>query len=174
MAIVRFVSSIASCRFTDERLTADEMDQQRIQNVAYQYLCRLEEAKRYIIYTRSCKYNVYYQHICLLEEVILYICIYVMQLYDTLSALSVDWKKPRVVVLLLLLCFVYIIFYWVFVPRWMEACLGEEIPAPTELEEALRNGVWLAKLAHRFSPNTTPLRKIYDSDQARYQVCCHL
>uniref|UniRef100_A0A8C5CYB5 IQ motif containing GTPase activating protein 3 n=1 Tax=Gadus morhua TaxID=8049 RepID=A0A8C5CYB5_GADMO len=74
------------------------MDQQRIQNVAYQYLCRLEEAK-----------------------------------------------------------------------RWMEACLGEELPAPTELEEGLRNGVWLAKLAHHFSPNTTPLRKIYDVDQNRYK-----
>ncbi|CAL8336810.1 unnamed protein product [Gadus morhua 'NCC'] len=82
-----------------ERLTADEMDQQRIQNVAYQYLCRLEEAK-----------------------------------------------------------------------RWMEACLGEELPAPTELEEGLRNGVWLAKLAHHFSPNTTPLRKIYDLDQNRYKA----
>lgn len=33
---------------TDERLTAEEMDEQRIQNVAYQYLCRLEEAKRYV------------------------------------------------------------------------------------------------------------------------------
>uniref|UniRef100_A0A8C5C1A7 IQ motif containing GTPase activating protein 3 n=1 Tax=Gadus morhua TaxID=8049 RepID=A0A8C5C1A7_GADMO len=75
------------------------MDQQRIQNVAYQYLCRLEEAK-----------------------------------------------------------------------RWMEACLGEELPAPTELEEGLRNGVWLAKLAHHFSPNTTPLRKIYDVDQNRYKA----
>lgn len=31
---------------SDERLTAEEMDEQRIQNVAYQYLCRLEEAKR--------------------------------------------------------------------------------------------------------------------------------
>lgn len=29
-----------------ERLTADQMDEQRVQNVAYQYLCRLEEAKR--------------------------------------------------------------------------------------------------------------------------------
>uniref|UniRef100_A0A4W6DI51 IQ motif containing GTPase activating protein 3 n=1 Tax=Lates calcarifer TaxID=8187 RepID=A0A4W6DI51_LATCA len=62
--------------FFDERLTAEQMDEQRIQNVAYQYLCRLEEAK-----------------------------------------------------------------------RWMEACLGEELPAPTELEEGLRNGVVLAKLA---------------------------
>ncbi|XP_045901398.1 ras GTPase-activating-like protein IQGAP3 isoform X2 [Micropterus dolomieu] len=75
------------------------MDEQRIQNVAYQYLCRLEEAK-----------------------------------------------------------------------RWMEACLGEELPAPTELEEALRNGVILAKLGHRFAPNAVPLKKIYDPDQLRYQA----
>ncbi|KAM4860776.1 ras GTPase-activating-like protein IQGAP3 [Thomomys bottae] len=32
----------------DERLTAEEMDVQRRQNVAYQYLCRLEEAKRWM------------------------------------------------------------------------------------------------------------------------------
>ncbi|XP_028984021.1 ras GTPase-activating-like protein IQGAP3 isoform X1 [Betta splendens] len=82
-----------------ERLTAEQMDEQRIQNVAYQYLCRLEEAK-----------------------------------------------------------------------RWMEACLGEELPAPTELEEALRNGVVLAKLGHRFAPNAVPLKKIYDQEQQRYQV----
>ncbi|XP_053134397.1 ras GTPase-activating-like protein IQGAP3 isoform X2 [Hemicordylus capensis] len=31
-----------------ERLTADEMDAQRHRNVAYQYLCRLEEAKRWM------------------------------------------------------------------------------------------------------------------------------
>ncbi|XP_074836699.1 ras GTPase-activating-like protein IQGAP3 [Carettochelys insculpta] len=31
-----------------ERLTADEMDEQRRQNVAYQYLCHLEEAKRWM------------------------------------------------------------------------------------------------------------------------------
>ncbi|KAM4600495.1 ras GTPase-activating-like protein IQGAP3 [Polymixia lowei] len=82
-----------------ERLTADEMDEQRVQTEAYQYLCRLEEAK-----------------------------------------------------------------------RWMEACLHEELPAPTELEEGLRNGVLLAKLGHCFSPNTVPLRKIYDVDQQRYQA----
>ncbi|XP_059195853.1 ras GTPase-activating-like protein IQGAP3 [Centropristis striata] len=87
-----------SCR-TYERLTAEQMDEQRIQNVAYQYLCRLEEAK-----------------------------------------------------------------------RWMEACLGAELPAPTELEEGLRNGVVLAKLGHRFSPNVVPLKKIYDPDQLRYQA----
>uniref|UniRef100_A0A8C8SM08 IQ motif containing GTPase activating protein 3 n=1 Tax=Pelusios castaneus TaxID=367368 RepID=A0A8C8SM08_9SAUR len=31
-----------------KRLTAEEMDEQRRQNVAYQYLCRLEEAKRWM------------------------------------------------------------------------------------------------------------------------------
>uniref|UniRef100_A0A673JL87 Ras GTPase-activating-like protein IQGAP3 n=1 Tax=Sinocyclocheilus rhinocerous TaxID=307959 RepID=A0A673JL87_9TELE len=84
---------------SDERLTAEEMDEQRIQNVAYQYLCRLEEAK-----------------------------------------------------------------------RWMEACLKEELPAPTELEEALRNGVYLAKLGHCFAPRVVPLKKIYDLDQQRYKA----
>ncbi|KAF6731923.1 Ras GTPase-activating-like protein IQGAP1 [Oryzias melastigma] len=82
-----------------ERLTAEQMDEQRIQNVAYQYLCRLEEAK-----------------------------------------------------------------------RWMEACLGEELPAPTDLEEALRNGVILAKLGHRFAPTAVPLKKIYDPEQLRFQA----
>ncbi|XP_061737829.1 ras GTPase-activating-like protein IQGAP3 isoform X1 [Nerophis ophidion] len=80
------------------RLTAEQMDEQRLENVAYNYLCRLEEAK-----------------------------------------------------------------------RWMEACLGEELPAPVELEEALRNGVILAKLGHRFAPATVPLKKIYDLEQLRYQ-----
>lgn len=30
----------------NERLTAEEMDERRRQNVAYEYLCHLEEAKR--------------------------------------------------------------------------------------------------------------------------------
>lgn len=55
----------------------------------------------------------------------------------------------------------------------MEACLGEELQAPTELEEALRNGVILAKLGHRFAPNAVPLKKIYDPEQRRYQVTQH-
>ncbi|XP_077181510.1 ras GTPase-activating-like protein IQGAP3 [Paroedura picta] len=83
-----------------ERLTADEMDEQRRQNEAYQYLCRLEEAK-----------------------------------------------------------------------RWMEACLKEDLASPTELEESLRNGVILAKLAHTFAPDVVPLKKIYDLDQARFKAC---
>lgn len=55
----------------------------------------------------------------------------------------------------------------------MEACLGEELPAPTELEEALRNGVILAKLGHCFAPSTVPQKKIYDPEQLRYQVTTH-
>jgi len=46
----------------------------------------------------------------------------------------------------------------------MEACLKEELPATTELEEAFRNGVFLAKLGNFFSPETIPLRKIFDKD----------
>uniref|UniRef100_A0AAR2JB22 Ras-GAP domain-containing protein n=1 Tax=Pygocentrus nattereri TaxID=42514 RepID=A0AAR2JB22_PYGNA len=52
----------------------------------------------------------------------------------------------------------------------MEACLDEELPAPTELEEALRNGVLLAKLGHCFAPNIVPIKKIYDIDQERYKA----
>lgn len=54
--------------------------------------------------------------------------------------------------------------------RWMEACLQEDLPAPTELEEGLRNGVLLAKLGHCFAPKIVPLKKIYDLDQGRYKV----
>ncbi|NXR35767.1 IQGA3 protein, partial [Zosterops hypoxanthus] len=82
-----------------ERPTADEMDEQRRQNVAYQYLCHLEEAK-----------------------------------------------------------------------RWMEACLGERLPSPMELEETLRNGVLLAKLGHCFAPAIVPLKKIYDPEQIQYKA----
>uniref|UniRef100_A0A8C5I9W8 Calponin-homology (CH) domain-containing protein n=1 Tax=Junco hyemalis TaxID=40217 RepID=A0A8C5I9W8_JUNHY len=53
---------------------------------------------------------------------------------------------------------------------WMEACLGEELPPPTELEETLRNGVLLAKLGHCFAPAVVPLKKIYDPEQTRYKT----
>lgn len=54
--------------------------------------------------------------------------------------------------------------------RWMEACLDEELPPTTELEEGLRNGVYLAKLGHFFAPRTVSLKKIYDREQTRYRV----
>lgn len=80
------------------RTTADEMDAERLKNVAYQYLCHLEEAK-----------------------------------------------------------------------KWIEACINEELPPTTELEEALRNGVYLAKLAHFFAPDKVPIKRIYDREQTRYK-----
>lgn len=52
----------------------------------------------------------------------------------------------------------------------MEACLNEELPPTTELEEGLRNGVYLAKLGNFFAPNVVSLKKIYDREQARYKV----
>uniref|UniRef100_A0A8C2BM02 IQ motif containing GTPase activating protein 1 n=1 Tax=Cyprinus carpio TaxID=7962 RepID=A0A8C2BM02_CYPCA len=82
-----------------ERLTAEEMDERRQQNMAYEYLCHLEEAK-----------------------------------------------------------------------RWIEACLNEDLPPTTELEEGLRNGVYLAKLGNFFAPNVVSLKRIYDREQTRYKA----
>ncbi|NWR08119.1 IQGA2 protein, partial [Paradoxornis webbianus] len=53
--------------------------------------------------------------------------------------------------------------------RWMEVCLDEELPPTTELEEGLRNGVYLAKLAKFFAPDVVSDKKIYDVEQARYK-----
>ncbi|XP_067172659.1 ras GTPase-activating-like protein IQGAP2 isoform X2 [Apteryx mantelli] len=53
--------------------------------------------------------------------------------------------------------------------RWMEVCLDEELPPTTELEEGLRNGVYLAKLAKFFAPNVVSDKKIYDVEQTRYK-----
>ncbi|XP_066052476.1 ras GTPase-activating-like protein IQGAP1 isoform X2 [Chamaea fasciata] len=91
--------SLSPAVLDNERLTAEEMDERRRQNVAYEYLCHLEEAK-----------------------------------------------------------------------RWMEACLNEELPATTELEEGLRNGVYLAKLGNFFSPKVVSVKKIYDREQTRYKA----
>jgi len=77
--------------------SADEMDKDRAQSIAYEYLCHLQEAK-----------------------------------------------------------------------QWVEACIREELPAVTQLEENLRNGVILAKLGHFCAPQVVPLRKIFDSDQSRW------
>uniref|UniRef100_A0A4W3GVW6 IQ motif containing GTPase activating protein 2 n=1 Tax=Callorhinchus milii TaxID=7868 RepID=A0A4W3GVW6_CALMI len=99
-----FEDSINGVRFSltaivdDERLSAEEMDERRHQNIAYEYLCHLEEAK-----------------------------------------------------------------------QWIEACLNEELPPTTELEEALRNGVYLVKLASFFAPKLVSQKKIYDLAQTRYQ-----
>jgi len=48
----------------------------------------------------------------------------------------------------------------------MSACIGEELPATTDLEECLRCGVHLAKLALFFAPECG--RKIFDADMQRF------
>ncbi|XP_025077670.1 ras GTPase-activating-like protein IQGAP1 isoform X2 [Pomacea canaliculata] len=83
----------------DERLSADQMDEQRKRNIAYEYLCHLEEAK-----------------------------------------------------------------------IWIQACINEDLPPTTELEEGLRNGVFLAKLGHFFAQSVVPIKRIYDKDQTRYHA----
>eukprot|EP00126_Sphaerothecum_destruens_P000627 Sdes_comp10791_c0_seq1m2457 len=50
--------------------------------------------------------------------------------------------------------------------EWLEYCLGESLPKPNELEEALRNGVILAKLAFFLTPELSH-KKIYDLDLLR-------
>lgn len=54
--------------------------------------------------------------------------------------------------------------------RWIEACLNEDLPPTTELEEGLRNGVYLAKLGNFFAPNVVSIKRIYDREQTRYKV----
>ena len=54
--------------------------------------------------------------------------------------------------------------------RWMAACIHEELPPSTDLEESLRNGVSLAKLANFFAPEIAPVRKIFDKDLSRFLV----
>uniref|UniRef100_A0A8C4Q0D1 Ras GTPase-activating-like protein IQGAP1 n=1 Tax=Eptatretus burgeri TaxID=7764 RepID=A0A8C4Q0D1_EPTBU len=54
--------------------------------------------------------------------------------------------------------------------QWMEVCLNEELPPTTELEEGLRNGVYLAKLGHFCSPHLVRPKKIYDREQNRYKA----
>ena len=46
----------------------------------------------------------------------------------------------------------------------------EELPATTELEEGLRNGVFLAKLAHFMAPTVVPIRFdfVYKQHQSRF------
>ena len=83
----------------DDRVTADNMDEARQQNMAYEYLCHLEEAK-----------------------------------------------------------------------NWIEACIEEDLGPTMDIEEALRNGVILAKLGHYFAPEVVPERRIYDSDLERFNL----
>ena len=54
--------------------------------------------------------------------------------------------------------------------RWIEACIQDDLPPPSQLEEALRNGVILARLAMFFAPDVVKPKMIFDLDQKIYFV----
>ena len=49
----------------------------------------------------------------------------------------------------------------------MEECIGEPVPAIVELEEALRDGVTLAKLVRVFAPELVP--RIFDAKKLQFR-----
>lgn len=51
--------------------------------------------------------------------------------------------------------------------RWMESCLDEEIPPIVQLEECLRNGVILARLARVFAPDLVP--RIFEAEKLQFR-----
>ncbi|CAG8441430.1 8358_t:CDS:10 [Ambispora leptoticha] len=51
--------------------------------------------------------------------------------------------------------------------EWIEACVAEEIEPIVELEESLRNGIVLAKLARSFEPTVVP--KIYMAPKLQFR-----
>ena len=83
----------------EDRTTGDSMDEIRQQNMAYEYLCHLEEAK-----------------------------------------------------------------------QWIEGCIEEDLGPTLDLEEALRNGVFLAKMGHYFAPEIVPKKRIYDTELLRFKA----
>lgn len=49
----------------------------------------------------------------------------------------------------------------------MESCLGEEIPPIVQLEDRLRNGVILARLAKVFAPELVP--RIFEAEKLQFR-----
>lgn len=112
-----------------ERASGNEMDEQRKQQMAYQYLCHLEEAKTWVYTLRMDFENS--QRISATE--------------GELTTSNCEF-------------------------RWIEACLSDSLPPTTEIEEALRTGVILARVGNYFASEVVPLRKIYDRELKRFQV----
>ncbi|XP_051644098.1 ras GTPase-activating-like protein IQGAP2 isoform X9 [Manacus candei] len=141
----------------DERLSAEEMDERRRQNIAYEYLCHLEEAKRGVT-TISDWPSLGQRHV---------------RLGAAWHWLCRTWRKLLAASHRSHPCGPSAAKTWPCKPniqtKWMEVCLDEELPPTTELEEGLRNGVYLAKLAKFFAPNVVSDKKIYDVEQARYK-----
>uniref|UniRef100_A0AC35GGK6 Calponin-homology (CH) domain-containing protein n=1 Tax=Panagrolaimus sp. PS1159 TaxID=55785 RepID=A0AC35GGK6_9BILA len=56
------------------------------------------------------------------------------------------------------------------VQKWLVSQLCEAIvPPPIELEEDLRNGVLLARLAHAFLPDFIKTDQIFDIEEEKYE-----
>ncbi|RPB03124.1 hypothetical protein L873DRAFT_279649 [Choiromyces venosus 120613-1] len=51
--------------------------------------------------------------------------------------------------------------------EWLESCIGEPIPPVVELEEALRDGVTLAKLVRVFAPELVP--RIFEAKKLQFR-----
>ncbi|ORZ38843.1 hypothetical protein BCR44DRAFT_42807, partial [Catenaria anguillulae PL171] len=51
--------------------------------------------------------------------------------------------------------------------QWVEACIQEELPPITQLDESMRNGVYLAKLTRAFEPDL--VRKIFEDPKLQYR-----
>jgi hypothetical protein len=100
------------CAEEISRMSADEMDDERRKQMAYEYLCRLEEVR----FSSA--------HMCTPGQA----------------------------------------------RNWMCECLADQEPLPPteQLEESMRNGVQLAKLACFFAPTVVVDTKIFDRDERRY------
>jgi hypothetical protein len=61
------------------------------------------------------------------------------------------------------------LFFLNFPLHSLSDCIEEELPPATELEENLRNGVYLAKIARFCVPHLFSAAKIFDADQRRWR-----
>lgn len=51
--------------------------------------------------------------------------------------------------------------------EWIEECIDEEIPSVIQLEEALRDGVILAKLTRQFAPEL--VKRLYEAPKLQFR-----
>jgi Ras GTPase-activating-like protein IQGAP2/3 len=67
------------------------------------------------------------------------------------------------------LVFGFLGLFWIHADscRWMESCLAEEIPPIVQLEDRLRDGVILARLARVFAPELVP--RIFQAEKLQFR-----
>jgi Ras GTPase-activating-like protein IQGAP2/3 len=58
-------------------------------------------------------------------------------------------------------------FFFADTCRWMESCLNQEIPPIVQLEDRLRDGVILARLARVFAPELVP--RIFEAEKLQFR-----